>query len=61
VITASIAPSSSRRTANSEALGRDELLGYVRELLDPPMQTRPKTLRVETPEPLDDVERTAIR
>lgn len=37
------------------------LLGYVRELLDPPMQTRPQALRVETPEPLSDIERTAIR
>jgi hypothetical protein len=36
VWTASVAPSSRSRTANSEPLGIDELLGYVSELIDPP-------------------------
>jgi hypothetical protein len=37
VATASrVAPSSARRTANSEALRVDEVLSYARELIDPP-------------------------
>jgi hypothetical protein len=31
-----VAPTSARRTANSEALRVDEVLGYARELIDPP-------------------------
>jgi hypothetical protein len=36
VWTAGVAPSSARRTANSEALTAGELFGYIGELIDPP-------------------------
>jgi hypothetical protein len=36
VTTGSIAPSSARRTANGEALRRDQLIGFCRELVEPP-------------------------
>jgi hypothetical protein len=36
MVDGSISLSSRRRTVNGEPIGRDELLGYVVELLEPP-------------------------
>ena len=47
VIAASRAPSSARRTANGEALGVDEILGYAVELIDPPTSTPTSAPMVE--------------
>jgi hypothetical protein len=44
VLAGSFAPSSRRRTANSEPLGIDELLGFVGELIDPPEPTPARRL-----------------
>jgi len=38
-VAAGVAPSSKRKTANSEPLRVDELLAYARELIDPPAPT----------------------
>ena len=45
-VTAAAAPSSARRTANSEPLRVDELIGYARELIDPPAAPRRAVVHV---------------
>jgi hypothetical protein len=44
MLTASVAPSSRRVTANSEALNRGQLLAYAAELIDPPPTPAPVVL-----------------
>jgi hypothetical protein len=49
----SFAPSSRARTANSQPLGIDELIGYVGELVDPPAPPLKPVLRVQPVESVD--------